>query len=223
MKKRPHFSKIKTREEFEIHYWYREELAQICKEEGIPAHGSKVEMENRLKSYLQSNRKYTTNKEDESKVKASQRRSKSRPTKITLNSKILPEGIRFDSIFREFCRNHYGLKKFNFTMYMARAVREAEKQGNTKLTVKDLLKIYENPPTKITPDDRVLRWNTFVKDFHKDSKTKDLKNKLEVAAFLWAKLRDRPGSKKYVSDLLIEFQKDVFKISNLPKTTVSKK
>ncbi|PJZ27214.1 SAP domain protein [Leptospira hartskeerlii] len=209
MKSRPSFEKIKTVSEFESHYWYREELQEICLNLKISSKGAKAELEERLRSYITLGREKFLKKESSSKTPISVRRKTKSEKEITLKSKIIPEGIRFDSKFREFCREYYDLKKFSFTKAMAEAVRDAEKVGNLKLSVQDLLKIYENPPKEERPDDRVLRWNRFVKDFHSDPKTSPLKNKLNIAAFLWGKVRDRVGSKKFDPSLLEEFAKDI--------------
>ncbi|WP_244280455.1 SAP domain-containing protein [Leptospira saintgironsiae] len=178
MKSRPSFEKIKTISEFESHYWYREELQDVCLNLKISSKGAKAELEERLKSYITLGRDKFLKKENSAKRPISVRRKTKSEKEITLKSKIIPEGIRFDSKFREFCREYYNLKKFSFTKAMAEAVRDAEKVGNLKLSVQDLLKVYENPPKEERPDDRVLRWNRFVKDFHSDPKTSPLKNKL---------------------------------------------
>ncbi len=212
---RPSFEKIKTVSEFESHYWYREELKLICKNIKIPSSGAKADLEERLKLYIKFGREKFLKTLQDVSIPTAVRRKAHKPNKIGLTSKIIPEGIRFDSQFREFCRIHFKLNKFSFTKSMAEAVRDAEKSGNLNLTVQDLLEIYKNPPKEERPDDRVLRWNRFVKDFHKDSKTKFLKNKLNVAAFLWKKIRDRPGNKKFQSSLLEEFSDQIKKIENM--------
>ncbi|MGJ4787387.1 SAP domain protein [Leptospira koniambonensis] len=212
MKSRPPFEKIKTIPEFESHYWYREELQDICTSLNISSKGPKADLEERLRSYITLGREKFLKKETSSKNLVSIRKKTKSEKEITLKSKIIPEGIRFDSKFREFCRSYYDLKKFSFTKAMAEAVRDAEKIGNLKLSVQDLLKVYENPPKEERPDDRVLRWNRFVKDFHSSPKTSPLKNKLNIAAFLWGKVRDRPGSKKFDPSLLEEFAKEIQKL-----------
>ncbi|MEI7013262.1 SAP domain-containing protein [Leptospira licerasiae] len=212
MKSRPSFEKIKTISEFESYYWYREELQEICQNLKISSKGAKAELEERLRSYIVLGREEFLKKENSSRRHNPVRRKIKSENEITLKSRIIPEGIRFDSKFREFCRKYYDLKKFSFTKAMAEAVRDAEKIGNLKLSVQDLLKVYENPPKEERPDDRVLRWNRFVKDFHSDPKTSTFKNKLNIAAFLWGKVRDRSGSKKFDPSLLEEFAKEIRKL-----------
>lgn len=47
---RPDFSEIKDFDEFCKYYWYREELIKICKELGLKASGSKIELNNVIKA-----------------------------------------------------------------------------------------------------------------------------------------------------------------------------
>jgi hypothetical protein len=49
---RPEFNEIKDYDEFCKYYWYREELIKICKEHGIKASGSKIELNNVIKAYF---------------------------------------------------------------------------------------------------------------------------------------------------------------------------
>ena len=41
---RPEFNEIQDYDEFCKYYWYREELIKICKELGLKANGSKIEL-----------------------------------------------------------------------------------------------------------------------------------------------------------------------------------
>ena len=49
---RPDFSEIKDFDEFCKYYWYREELIKICKELGLKASGSKIELNNVIKKEI---------------------------------------------------------------------------------------------------------------------------------------------------------------------------
>ena len=49
---RPDFSEIKDFDEFCKYYWYRKELIKICKELGLKASGSKIELNNVIKAYF---------------------------------------------------------------------------------------------------------------------------------------------------------------------------
>lgn len=88
------------------------------------------------------------------------------------------------------------------------------------MKVKDLMSVYlenksskQNETTKLPdymiPEERTYQWNNFVKDFNKDPCSKKFKNKMKVAALLWRKVRDKPGSKKYTSNLINEYENEV--------------
>lgn len=49
---RPKFNEIKDYEEFSKYYWYREELIQICKDLGLKASGSKIELNDVIRAYF---------------------------------------------------------------------------------------------------------------------------------------------------------------------------
>ena len=113
-----------------------------------------------------------------------------------------------------------GLEKFKFNKKMAALMREVKRNNDREVKVKDLLSVYlenksssQNERTKLpdymVPEEQTSQWNNFVKDFNKDHCSKKFKNKMKVAALLWSKVRDRPGSKKYTSDLINEYEKEL--------------
>ncbi|MGP1496376.1 MAG: SAP domain-containing protein [Treponema sp.] len=53
--KRPDFEDIKSFEEFNNYYWYREELSQICESMGLAYRGTKQELNSRFYRYLAGN------------------------------------------------------------------------------------------------------------------------------------------------------------------------
>lgn len=55
MKDRPDFTTMKTYQEFSQYYWYRTELADICKQLGLEYSGIKTELEEEIKQYFAGN------------------------------------------------------------------------------------------------------------------------------------------------------------------------
>lgn len=55
MQDRPDFTMIKTYQEFSQYYWYRAELAEICKQLGLEYSGIKKELEEEIKQYFAGN------------------------------------------------------------------------------------------------------------------------------------------------------------------------
>ena len=53
---RPDFKDIKSFEEFNRYYWYREELSQICKYLGLEYRGTKQELNHIIEQYFKRNR-----------------------------------------------------------------------------------------------------------------------------------------------------------------------
>ena len=50
------FSNIKSLEEFNRYYWYREELSQICKSLGLEYRSTKQELNHIIEQYFKKNR-----------------------------------------------------------------------------------------------------------------------------------------------------------------------
>ena len=76
------------------------------------------------------------------------------------------------------------------------------------MTVADLINVYEstkNKPSKESAEEKTYEWNQFVKDFHKDPRTKGLENKMRIAADLWNIIRQHPGPRKFTNDLLKQY------------------
>ena len=53
---RPDFKDIKSFEEFNRYYWYREELSQICKSLGLEYRSTKQELNYIIEQYFKGNR-----------------------------------------------------------------------------------------------------------------------------------------------------------------------
>ncbi|MCC2252734.1 SAP domain-containing protein [Virgibacillus sp. AGTR] len=211
------FNRNMSVKEFSQHYWYKEELKRICIDCKIPSHGTKAELESKIKNYL-SGKKVGDNRQKVSNI-----RKGVRSTKITVATKLIPEGFKFNQTAREFFANYYNVPKFKFTKEMASALREAERQGDLNMTVGDLIKIYEKGKNGeenhsiISPEEKTYQWNNFVRDFNKDTRTQCMKNKMKIAAFLWNYVKTNPGPKEYNEDLLDQFYREVEKISNAKK------
>ncbi|MGN7380833.1 MULTISPECIES: SAP domain-containing protein [unclassified Paenibacillus] len=194
---RPEFSTELTVEEFDRHYWYKEELENICRLHNIPATGTKAELLFRIKKWLGG--EVTT---DQRKANSSIRMEKE-PVEISLDTRLIPDGFKFNQKAREFFARYYKQPRFSFTKEMAAALREAERRGDLDMTVADLIDIYEGKKQAGGPEESTYQWNQFVKDFNQDPNSKAIrKDRMKVAAHLWRQVRDQPGRKKYSPRLL---------------------
>ncbi len=198
-------------EQFTQYYWYKDELITICKQHELPPEGTKAELESRIIDFL-NGKKTTDMRNKNTKVRKNKKSST-----LTLQTKLIPDGFKFNKQAREFFKQYYQVSTFSFTKEMAAALREAERTGDYEMTVADLLKVYEAGSTvtdkKQNAEEKTYEWNQFVKDFNKDNRTKVYKNKMKVAALLWNKVKHQAGPRTYRPELLDHFQDD---IQNIP-------
>ena len=202
---------------FNTQYWYKNDLKKYCVQWGLLSHGTKAELESRIKKYL------STGEKELIKKRASQnlRRIKnSGKQAVTLDMPLIPGGFRFNQVSRDFLSHYFSVKQFKFTKEMASALREAEKRGDQTMTVLDLIHVYKTTQSQkkkgtfksISNDEKSLQWNQFVKDFSKDSRASQFKNRLKVAAQLWKVVRtskqlDRRYQSEMLTNYLSEYQK----------------
>lgn len=193
---RPDFAQIKSYAEFSRHYWYREELQQICKQLGISSSGMKTELCHNIEEYFKGNR-----------IVGSQpkRRAKPSDSPLSLNSGLIDCGFTFGPRFRAFFAEQTGVKNFKFNVDMVATVKKVREDNDKSFTIKDLLDIYYGKKTYAKYDNSALQWNRFVKDFCADPKTAQFANKLKIAAILWSEVRNSTREKIYTPDLLTEF------------------
>ena len=140
-------------------------------------------------------------------------------TAVSLSMRLIPEGFKFNWAAREFLAKHFNVKKFSFTKEMAAARRQAEKRSDLDITVADLIAVYEQnkiqkkkagPPSA---EEKTYQWNGFVRAFNRDTRTRGLANRMQVAALLWRRVRDRTSAKTYSPQLLDEFAAAVNEIT----------
>ena len=89
---RPEFDTIKSFDEFNKYYWYRDELSQICKSLGLEYRGTKRELNHIIEQYF----KGILIK------KSSIKRKKKLVEVVTLNTPLLECGFSFNTHFREY-------------------------------------------------------------------------------------------------------------------------
>nr|AYC07662.1 hypothetical protein Er0106_013 [Erysipelothrix rhusiopathiae] len=89
---RPDFRDIKSFEEFNKYYWYREELSQICKSLGLEYRSTKQELNYIIEQYFKGNRV----------EKFLSKGKKSQAEVITLEAPLLNCGFSFNQKFRDY-------------------------------------------------------------------------------------------------------------------------
>ena len=175
---RPDFSEIKDFDEFCKYYWYREELIKICKELGLKASGSKIELNNVIKAYFSGDKILPE--------KRSIKHTKTTIKELTPGTGLLECGFTFGNRFREFFAEQTGVKPFKFNVDMVASAKAVKENGDESFTLGDLLDIYYGKRTYVKYDKSALQWNKFVKDFCADDRsihTSCLKNTKIVSRF----------------------------------------
>ena len=193
---RPSFKDIKSFEEFNKYYWYREELSQICKSLGLEYRGTKQELNHIIEQYFKGNR-----------IEKSVRKvNKKQAEAITLNTSLLECGFSFNQKFREYFSVVTGVDPFKFNANMATAWRKVKVENDLNFTIQDMLKVYYGESDYAKYDHSVCQWNQFLKDFCSDEFSDFYSNKLKVAAILWKEVRDSTNEKTYSRQLLDEYR-----------------
>ena len=193
---RADFINIKSFEEFNRYYWYREELSQICKSLGLEYRGTKQELNHIIEQYFKGNRI------EKSVRKVNKRQAEA----ITLNTPLLECGFSFNQKFREYFSVVTGVDPFKFNADMATAWRKVKAENDLNFTIQDMLKVYYGESDYAKYDHSVCQWNQFLKDFCSDEFSDFYSNKLKVAAILWKEVRDSTNEKTYSRQLLDEYR-----------------
>ena len=190
------FSNIKSFEEFNRYYWYREELSQICKSLGLEYRVTKQELNHIIEQYFNGN-----------KIEKFIRKvNKKQAEAITLNSSLLECGFSFNQKFREYFSVVTGVEPFKFNADMATAWRKVKAENDFDFTIQDMLKVYYGESDYAKYDHSVCQWNQFLKDFSSDEFSDFYFNKLKVAAILWKEVRDSTNEKIYSRQLLDDYR-----------------
>lgn len=201
MKDRPDFTTMKTYQEFSHYYWYRTELADICKQLGLEYLGIKTELEEEIKQYFAGN---VVQKKVPLKTK------KKQGIELTLATPLLSCDFAFNTRFREFFAQQTGVSSFKFTADMAAAWRKVKAEKDVEFTLRDMLAIYQGQSTYAKYDNTSCQWNQFVKDFCADKNNAAFQQKLKVAAILWQKVKHSTASKVYHQQLVKNYWDDIF-------------
>ena len=193
---RPSFKDIKSFEEFNKYYWYREELSQICKSLGLEYRCTKKELNYIIEQYFMGNKveKYLS------------KGKKSQTEVITLETPLLYCDFSFNQKFRDYFSALTGVSPFKFNADMATAWRKVKRDNDINFTIQDMIKIYYGESDYAKYDNSACQWNQFLKDFCADESSNNYSNKLKVAAILWKEVRDSKSEKNYSKQLLNEYK-----------------
>lgn len=195
---RPEFDSIKTFEEFSRYYWYREELIKICKDHGLKADGSKIELNGIIRSYFDG--------EKIAPVKKKSVKPKKPVKELTRDTGLIECGFTFGNRFRDFFKKETHEENFKFNVDMVATAKAVKESGDESYTLGDLLDIYYGKKTYATYDKSALQWNKFVKDFCADEATAIYGERLKAAASLWKIVRESDMPKVYSHELFENYK-----------------
>ena len=193
---RPDFKDIKSFEEFNRYYWYREELSQICKSLGLEYRCTKQELNLIIEQFFKGNR-----------VEKSVRKvNKNQTESINLNTPLLECGFSFNQKFRDYFSAVTGVNLFKFNADMATAWRKVKVENDLSFTIQDMLKVYYGESDYAKYDNSACQWNQFLKDFCLDKCSNHYSDKLKAAATIWKEVRDSKNEKVYSRELLKKYE-----------------
>ncbi|MEV5111000.1 SAP domain-containing protein [Bacillus sp. LBA3-1-1.1] len=186
---RPPLTKSISLEDFQNYYWLKAELQTFCREHGLPASGSKIEITERISHYLNTG-KILKNSSGQKVSKASlSYKDLSLQTVITNNHRCSED-------VRAFFKEKIGAN-FRFTVALQKFFKE-----NIGKTYEDaILFWYEENERKKDPSYKTtigtqFEYNRFTRAFFEDPYNKGKSKADAIAA--WNEIKAKPGSNVYV-------------------------
>ena len=188
-KNRPELTRELTGEEFARWYFLKEELAEFCRANKIPASGRKEELASRIREYL-----------DTGVIKArtpAEKRQGRSPDVITLDS-IIEDGFVCSEKHRAFFREQIG-SSFSFNVAFQKWLK-----NNAGKTYADAVCAYHEIKRSVKTTKKCIdgqfEYNTYVRDFFGHNKGRSLDDAIRC----WTYKKSLPGHNRYEdSDLRI--------------------
>ncbi|MBO0588402.1 DUF6434 domain-containing protein [Sporosarcina sp. E16_8] len=184
---RPNLTKDISVQSFKDFYWLKEELQEFCRENGISASGSKIEISDSIEAYLQTG-------EIKRPIRKSSIIKNIKPqVDLSLNT-VITENHSCSQDVRAFFETV--IPKFHFSTYIQNYFK-----SNVGKTYRDVVGAWneeeerKKDPTfkkKIAPQ---FEYNQFTRDFFADPKNQGKSRAEAIEA--WNKTKKLPGSNKY--------------------------
>lgn len=185
---RPNLTKEIRIQDFKDFYWLKEELQLFCRENGISASGSKVEIADRIEIFLRTGEIQKPHRNSKTTNKPRVKSELSLDTVIT-------ENHRCSQDVRAFFKKAIS-PKFHFSTYIQNYFKD-----NVGKTYRDVVEAwYEEEERKKDPSYKKkiapqFEYNQFIRDFFSDPKNKEKSRTEAIEA--WNKIKKLPGSNKY--------------------------
>ncbi|SEO04870.1 hypothetical protein SAMN04488134_103220 [Amphibacillus marinus] len=174
---------------FKEFYWLKKELQSFCRQYGISATGSKVELAERIETFLRSG-------EIKEPIRKPRPSSQSKAeTQLSLDT-IISDDHRCSQHVRAFFKTV--IPTFHFSTYIQNYFK-----SNIGKTYRDAVAAwYQEQERKEDPAYQQeigpqFEYNQFIRDFFADPKNKGKRHREAIAC--WSEIKKRPGSNKYSS------------------------
>ncbi|PLS18920.1 cytoplasmic protein [Bacillus sp. M6-12] len=190
---RPNLTKEISLQSFKDYYWLKEELQSFCREHGMSTTGSKMEISDRIITFLQ-----TGEIKKRPIKKALANKKTSTPCELTLDT-VITNTHRCSQEVRAFFQTV--IPKFHFSTYIQNYLK-----NNIGKTYADVVNAWyaeeerkkqPNYQKKIAPQ---FEYNQFTRDFFADPKNKGKSRAEAIEA--WDNIKKLPGSNQYMSTLI---------------------
>ena len=184
---RPELKRELDIQDFRSFYWLKEELQTFCRENGLSASGSKIDITDRIAEFLQTGEIQKPLKKRKSPT------NEAILTDLNLDT-VITENHRCSQTVRAFFKSE--IPKFHFSTYVQNYFRE-----NVGKTYRDVVNAwYEEQERKKDPSYKKqigsqFEYNQFIRDYFADPKNKG--NHREDAIKAWYVIKKLPGSNKY--------------------------
>lgn len=184
---RPTLTKEISVQRFQDFYWLKEELQSFCRGNGISTTGSKIEITERIETFLRTG-------EIIKPIRKTRMNKKAEPQGELSLDTIITENHRCSQRVRAFFKTV--IPNFHFSTYIQNYIK-----SNVGKTYRDVVNAWyeeeirkKNPfyKTEIAPQ---FEYNQFIRDFFADPKNKGKSRDEAIAA--WNIVKKLPGSNKY--------------------------
>lgn len=185
---RPKLTKELHVDSFKDFYWLKEELQTFCREYGISATGSKLEISNRIETFLRTGEILKPVRKSRRKANGEVLRSQ-----LTLET-VITNNHRCSQAVRAFFKTI--IPSFHFSTHIQNYFKT-----NVGNTYRDVVNAwYEEEERKKDPSYKKeiapqFEYNRFIRDYYADPKNQGKSREKAIEA--WNEIKKRPGSNQY--------------------------
>ncbi|MFD1447743.1 DUF6434 domain-containing protein [Oceanobacillus profundus] len=185
---RPNLTTDMSIQSFKDFYWLKEELQIFCRENGISASGSKIEISNRIETFLRTG-----------EIKKPIRKAKGNRAALQIElslDTVISENHRCSQQVRAFFKTV--ISDFHFSTYIQNYFK-----NNIGKTYRDAVEAwYKEEERKKDPSYKKqiapqFEYNQYIRDFFADPSNQGKSRKEAIEA--WNTIKKLPGSNKYIS------------------------